>query len=287
LHPHTFYSTLFSAEKRDEVFVIMSFASEFDGRWTNIIEPVIREDLKLTPHRVDYNHSGESIIHDILDGIAHARLVLVDITSSPMRDRTGTLWPQRNGNVMWELGIAHVMRMPDEIILIRSDSDPSIFDLTQFRAFCYDANNIVSSRTFVSDLAKDRLRTIDQSKSEYVRRCALSLDQMSLSVVFKTCAENKLDPPTTNGIGEIIGNMSVTPSIGRLLDLGALKTSFLRLTPEKLTKESIKAIDSGAGLFQYEATILGRAIFRFVMENLNVFSPEVMPILKKMAQPEK
>src|SRR5262249_20798391 len=76
LHPHTFYSTLFEHQKRNEVFVIMSFAPEFDDRWVRVIEPCIREDLGLKANRVDYNCSGESIIHDILDGIAHARLVL-------------------------------------------------------------------------------------------------------------------------------------------------------------------------------------------------------------------
>jgi hypothetical protein len=126
LHPHTFYSTLFSHEKRNEVFVIMSFAREFGDRWRRVIEPAIREDLQLTPNRVDYNLSGESIVHDILDGIAHARLILADITSSIMTDQYGELWPQRNGNVMWELGIAHLMRLPDEVLLVRSDNGWSI-----------------------------------------------------------------------------------------------------------------------------------------------------------------
>src|SRR5689334_10021836 len=125
MHPHTFYSSLFEHEKRAEVFVIMSFAPEFDDRWLRVIQPFIRQDLRLTPNRVDYNVSGESIVHDILDGIAHAKLVLADITSSPMRDAQDQIWPQRNGNVMWELGIAHVMRLPDEVVVIRSDNDPS------------------------------------------------------------------------------------------------------------------------------------------------------------------
>ena len=106
MHPHTFYSTLFGFEKRNEIFVIMSFAPEFNRRWERVIEPAISQELKLRANRVDYNDSGESVIHDIMDGISHSRLVLADITSSQMTDRRGQEWPQRNGNVMWELGIA-------------------------------------------------------------------------------------------------------------------------------------------------------------------------------------
>ena len=82
MHPHTFYSSLFRFERRDEVFVIMSFAPEFNDRWLNVIEPTIREDISLEPVRVDFSISGESVVHDIIDGIAHSRLFLADITST-------------------------------------------------------------------------------------------------------------------------------------------------------------------------------------------------------------
>ena len=157
MHPHAFYSSLFSPEERNEIFVIMSFADEFDERWLNVIEPAIREDVGLTPNRVDDRQSGESIVHDILDGIANSRLVLADITSSRMVDRNGQDWPQRNANVMWEVGVAHVMRLPDEVLMIRSDSDESIFDLTQFRAFPYDPLRRAKARKFIADLVRDRL----------------------------------------------------------------------------------------------------------------------------------
>src|SRR5262249_37251083 len=154
--------TLFEHEKRDEVFVIMSFAPEFDDRWVRVIEPCIREDLGLKANRVDDNKSGESIVKDILDGIAHAKLVLADITSSPMRDHHGHVWPQRNGNVMWELGITHVMRVPDEVVVVRSDNDQSIFDLTQFRAFQYEPLDVLVARRYLAELARDRLRAVEQ-----------------------------------------------------------------------------------------------------------------------------
>ena len=182
MHPHTYYSTLFDFKKSDEVFVIMSFAPEFNRRWERVIQPAITNELNLAANRVDYNDSGESIVHDIMDGIAHLRLVLADITSSPMTDRRGQVWPQRNGNVMWELGIAHVMRLADEVIVVRSDNDPSIFDLTQFRAFPYDPDDDeIEGRRILVSLSRDRLRSVDQMRSDFVRRCAEALDPGAVS----------------------------------------------------------------------------------------------------------
>src|SRR4051794_27074483 len=116
----------------------------------------------------------------IMLGIEHYGTATYDFsmtfTSSPMTDRRGKEWPQRNGNVMWELGIAHVMRLPDEVIVVRSDNDKSIFDLTQFRAFQFDPDDPTEARRILVSLARDRLRVIDQTRSDYVKRCAESLD---------------------------------------------------------------------------------------------------------------
>lgn len=72
--------------KRDEVFVIMSFDSQFEDRWHSLYVPAIERDLNLKANRVDYNISGDSKIHDILDCLAHAKYVIADITSVPMTD---------------------------------------------------------------------------------------------------------------------------------------------------------------------------------------------------------
>jgi hypothetical protein len=218
LHPHTFYSTLFDHAKRDEIFVIMSFAPEFDSRWQSVIEPTIREDLRLTPNRVDYNLSGDSVVHDILDGIAHARLIIADITSTPMRDVCGQVWPQRNANVMWEVGIAHVMRLPDEVLLIRSDGDPSIFDLTQFRIFSYDPTNVPAARDLLKRLLDNRLKSIDQSKAACVQRCADALDPYAAGFLLGKV-------PVDGREFSITTSMYNAFPVSRLFDLGTLRVS--------------------------------------------------------------
>ncbi len=69
---------------------------------------------------------------------------------------------------MWELGIAHVVRLPDEVIVVRSDSDPSIFDLTQFRAFQYDPDDEVEAKRILVSLSKDEASF---HRSDAIRPC--------------------------------------------------------------------------------------------------------------------
>jgi hypothetical protein len=259
MHPHTFYASLFEPSKRDEVFVIMSFDRAFDARWHEIFEPAIREDLKLKPHRVDFNESGESVLKEILDGVAHARLVLADITCSPMTDAAGKTWPQRNGNVMWELGVAHTMRMPDEVVVIKSDDEATPFDLNQFRAFHYTPRTARSARQFVARLLSDRLQTVDQQKAEHVRRAAMSLDAFAWKVVVDALPHaDGIPPPRMTTMGEVLAATARTAAISKLLDLGVLSTVF-----HKQTAESLASLPEEAGpetLISYRLTAFGRAV---------------------------
>lgn len=278
MHPNTFYARHFNQTKRDEVFVIMSFAHEFEARWTDVIEPCIREDLKLTPNRVDYNRSGESIIHDILDGIAHARIVIADITCSMMSDRNGTIWPQRNGNVMWELGIAHTMRVPDEVITVRSDTEPSIFDLTQFRAFPYDPDDICGARRFLLQLASDRLKSVSQYRSHFIRECAESLSFPDFQVLSAALQKGYIDPPEIKTFGDAVGAGSFMQSISRLLQMGALKTTFLKLTPELISSKEFHNLPLQR-IMRYEPTPIASDILTHIAQQIASDNPAVAAAL--------
>lgn len=258
MHPHTFYSTLFSPTKRNEVFVIMSFAAEFEERWQNVIMPAVEDDLKLTPHRVDYQTSGESIVHDILDGIAHAKLILADISSSVMADRRGKLWPQRNGNVMWELGIAHLMRLPDEVIVIKSDADESIFDLTQFRAFQYDPSDTVDARLFIKNLATDRLTAVDQTKSDYVNRCVDSLEPAAANFLLKAI-------PPDGRLVPLQPNMENALLCRNLYELGLVRTASVNATTAAAPNTGLLFVS------QAQITPLGREVMKSLAIRMGIW----------------
>ena len=102
MYPNAFLRTFWRASNRPTVFVAMSFAPAYAKRFETVIEPAIRaistSDGTLMPHRVDVSRSGDSIITEIVDGIAHARLVLADVSSIGKDSISGNSF--RNGNVI-------------------------------------------------------------------------------------------------------------------------------------------------------------------------------------------
>jgi len=110
----------------------MSFAQVYRERYVAVIEPAIEsvtvDGVRLNPHRVDISQSGDSILTSIVDGIAHARLVLADVSTVGNDSKTGARY--RNGNGMYEVGIALACRHPHEVLLVRDDNDPFLFDVS-------------------------------------------------------------------------------------------------------------------------------------------------------------
>lgn len=283
MHPNTFFAKHFNHTKRDEAFVVMSFAAEFQARWEQVIEPCLRDDVGLTPNRVDYNQSGESIIHDILDGIAHARVVVADITCSPMKDMRGTMWPQRNGNVMWEVGIAHTMRLPDEVILIQSDNEPSIFDLTQFRAFPYHPAEVAESRKWLATLVNDRLRSVDQSASVYVSQCAQSISFTEWHLLTVAMQQGHIAHPVLKNMRDVMSNMSILPALSRLLEMGALTTEYLQVTPQLLADKQALNTMPLESLVRYHATPLAHAIMAQAAVRMGFNASNIQQAMEQLA----
>jgi hypothetical protein len=182
---------------------------------------------------------------------------------------------------MWELGIAHVMRMPDEVVVIRSDNDPSIFDLTQFRAFPYEPRDVAGSRQMLTTLAKDRLRAVEQVAADHVRRCAASLDYAGWMVLSNAAARQGIDPPVSRTMGQVMGNMATIPAIARLLDMGALSTLFARITPEALGTMGNGPAEQ---MMKYRITPFGAAILRYCVQQMGFLSPEMQPLIEQLAR---
>ena len=82
MYPREFFDTYWRSEIKDEVFVAMSFHDEFTPVWEMAIRPAIEQGSggQLRARRVNATVLSGSVITDILDGIAHSRLVLADIS---------------------------------------------------------------------------------------------------------------------------------------------------------------------------------------------------------------
>src|SRR5690242_13094536 len=107
MYPAQFFNLFPPFPKTNTCFVAMSFADEMKARWENVLEPGIR-DAGLAPYRVDIKKISDSILTDILRNIGDGKVVLADVS---------TVKGVRNANVLYEVGLAHATRLPEEVIL--------------------------------------------------------------------------------------------------------------------------------------------------------------------------
>ena len=205
------------------VFVAMSFEDRFDSRFKNIIQPAIEENeigsRNLTAYRVDLSKSGESILTEISNGIAHCFLFLADVSTID-RLRFNDM-PARNPNVLYEVGIALACRSPEEVLLIRDDSDPLIFDTSSVPHVTIDFEDQNRAkeeiRTLLEDRAKERKMITDA-------RVVSSLSHLAPQDLGLLVNLSKLDPNHSIDLRQDIAGIKMLPipietALGNLLRL--------------------------------------------------------------------
>jgi hypothetical protein len=261
----------------------MSFDTRFDQRWSAVIEPAITDveigGESLTAHRIDLSRRGDSVLTEILDEIARARLVIADITTiGTVQNR-----PVRNANVMYEVGLAHAVRLPEEVILLRSDDDPLPFDVANVRVHSFNPEQEHDASTYVGDLIMDALRSIDSARSQAVRRTCESLDFESWDVLYDIAAEGEVTHPSRDDVTKRLGLWRATARIAaiqRLLELGAIETQYQRITPQHVGGYSELPKQA---LFQYRMTPFGHALLNTVLKRIDFFRPEIDEAFNKLA----
>jgi hypothetical protein len=187
MHPRMFLDSFWRNDLRDEVFVAMSFDEKFDHRWAQIFTPAIESDpllgRSLKAVRVDIRRSGDSILTEITSGIAHAQLVLADISvTDEWEDGDKSRW-YRNGNVMYEVGLALACRQPVEVILVRDDSRSLLFDLSHIPVVPFNPDDIDGSVATIRSALKDRLSERDLAKDIRFTATLESLAQFEINLI--------------------------------------------------------------------------------------------------------
>lgn len=103
-------------------FVMMPFGNPYDDYYQEIYKPAI-EEVGFGAKRADSLFRPSPIIKDIWEYINKSKVLIADITDL-------------NGNVMYELGLAHAIAKP---VIIISDSINNVpFDLRFLRILIYD-----------------------------------------------------------------------------------------------------------------------------------------------------
>ena len=262
------------------VFVAMSFDTAHEVVWQSVISLAISETEwsgeRLKPHRVNLTLRSDSIITEIVQSISEARLILADISTDGWMRRSEWVrrsgWrkrPVRNGNVMYEVGLAHAARLPEEVILIRGDSDPLNFDIAGVRVHQYPAD-AREAKDVVKTLLLEALKSVDDRRTIAVKQAVRSLD-LTMYLLLQEGLRD-IPHPSTHTMGQALGSVQRIAAINRLLSAGMLEVVFKEVTAELLDR----AVEE---LVAYRLTPFGRTVFAAAREQQN-FLPGFQAWLK-------
>lgn len=133
----------------------------------------------------------------------------------------------RNGNVMYELGIAHALRMPEEVIIVRSDKRRILFDINQVRVHHFNPDSIPDSTAAIVELIGNAIKEIDFTKDVTVERISKKLDYDCVYVMAMELEKDSFAPSSAQhgSYGHL--NWTEARSIFRKLqELGIFETFF-------------------------------------------------------------
>lgn len=260
MHPNVFLKTFWRTEIKPQVFVAMSFSDRYQSRFDNVIAPAISaiavDGVQLKPYRVDLSKSGDSILTDIMEGIAHSQMVVADVSAVGKDSVTGDSY--RNGNVMYEVGIALACRLPQEILLIRDDDDKFLFDVSTIPHMRLDFTNTTQARERLHNEIKARLSERDYTNDARVQMAISSLS-FEEAEILRGLAE--LQP------GQVWGRAEP-------LTQGGIDFVSMAAIPRLLDKQLIRVVGKYADQPAYVPTPLGQVVANLVKTGLRQLKNE-------------
>jgi hypothetical protein len=227
MHPNTYLRTLWRSETLDQVFVAMSFERRFAERYDDVIKPAIESEpiagRQLTAYKVDNAQTGDSILTDIANGIAHSAIVLADV--SVIDEGRYAEQPIRNGNVMYEVGLALSCRLPSEVLLIRDDQKKFLFDVSTIPHITVDFSAKNEAIDQIRNALRDRLSETNKIHDARVTIAMRQLTPSELQIL-----ETFLTVDPGRGLDFSIkgtGNLSIAAqnAIAALLNKGCIQSA--------------------------------------------------------------
>lgn len=277
MYPRDYFALFPSVPEVPKVFVAISTETRFHPRLRDVIDPVVRSlnynGTPLVPHVVAASVVNDSILTEILEGIGRSVLFLADITTIGHIGARAV----RNSNVIYELGLAHAMRRPEQVIVMRSDADALDFDFAGVRATFYpvDEKPEEAKRVLHSALS-GALREVNLCRAHAVEIASRSMDFDLQVLIMKAIAalegEEGIshEPP---GRPPAFTAERYRVNVRRLLDMGALEYVPLDL------RAAIKAGETNLSAYiRYRATPFGRALARACAETLAQYTDAFPPL---------
>lgn len=247
----------------NEVFVAISFDPSFAPRREGVLLPAIRS-AGLAPYVVNVPLFADAIMTNICRRIAAAKLFVADVSVMPGHENCGGA--VRNANVMYEVGLAHAVRLPQEVILFRSDDEKLPFDTNQIRVNRYSPDEEPGSAVdLVSAAIHNALTEVDLTRSATVSKTADQIGSDGFVLLAEAAANGghgAIKPRTT--MGEALGLAGRYAAFHQLLRLGCVTARYEKLTPQMLERPDTPS-EQG-----YTVTPLGDAAFVEILERLGV-----------------
>ncbi|MCK4247638.1 MAG: hypothetical protein KAX04_03775, partial [Methanomicrobia archaeon] len=119
-----FLSARKEVKEKKSCFVLMPFKKEQNEIYKSVIKPTVEKNGYICL-RADDIYKSTPIMEDILESIKKANIIIADLTG-------------RNPNVFYELGMAHIIKYPERVILLTKSDEDIPFDLASFRHIKYD-----------------------------------------------------------------------------------------------------------------------------------------------------
>jgi hypothetical protein len=247
----------------------MSFAKIFEARWESVIRPAIssveHNGARLEPFRVDLSKKSDAILVEILEAIATSSLVVADITASNELDGR----PVRNGNVMYEVGLAHSARLPEEVILFRSDKLALDFDIAGVRVHSYEPDgDAVAARGEIRRRIADALSAKLALKRKAVQLALQRLTLPALDFLFSVFMHGSVKHPQAETVVQALGAIRVSQAIELLLELGCIRAQPIELTPNVLRE--IRETETNFALLAYVGTSFGQAVLEKLADEMGM-----------------
>jgi hypothetical protein len=274
MHPRVFLETFWRLELRPQIFVAMSFDDTYKKRFDEVIAPAIQSiqvgNVNLKPYRVDNSKTGDSILTDIMDGIAHSQLILADVSSIGKDSKTG--FPYRNANVMYEVGLALACRQSSEVLLVRDDEDKFLFDVSTVPHKKIDFTNKAKA---TSELVEELEARLKEQQYENDARIELAIAGLSQN-----------DVRILQGYADVFPNGFSQGQIELFSEM-----AFSRLLDKELIKVVAKSRPKGETVYVF--TPLGSVVAQKVKSGLpewilkaQLLDGKLEPINKPDSQPQ-
>lgn len=282
MYPAHYFNLFPAFPQTSKIFVAMSFAERFNARYDVIsqaVNNITHNGVQCEPFRVDARTVSDSILTEILDGVRSSFLVFADISTIGKCDGIDV----RNGNVMYEVGIAHAVRLPEEVLLFRSDDDRLPFDTSNVRVNKYDPESSPEDAfRIICDAIINASKEISLRRHLAVQKAASILDHSAWTLL-EEIEKQPLRHPIPKTVGDIVGGASKVQAINKLLELGLIQMRFAKVDVAELVADPKKLSES---MSEYFITRFGHEVCTVLkdrlLDSLQSITPAGREQLKKI-----